>query len=79
MNVFNVKYFNLSASFGLYVSSFVCLCKLYALTRVTIVSFHRHKPLNAYLPVSHITDGITFKVKDKDIIKDESLGQESPR
>jgi len=28
-----------------------------------------------YCPVSHVTEGITFKVKDKDIIKDESLGQ----
>ena len=41
----------LSASFGLYVSSFVCLCKLYALTRVTIVSLHLHTSLNAHLPV----------------------------
>ena len=28
-----------------------------------------------YCPVSHVTEGITFKVKDKDIIKDERLGQ----
>ena len=28
----------------------VCPCKLYALTRVTIASLHRHKPLNAHLP-----------------------------
>jgi len=38
----------------LYVSSFDCLCKLYALTRVTIVSLRRHKPLNADLPEYNI-------------------------
>ena len=27
-----------------------------------------------YCPVGHVTDGITFKVKDKDFVKDESLG-----
>lgn len=28
-----------------------------------------------YCPVAHITDGITFKVKDKDMVKDELLGK----
>ncbi len=28
-----------------------------------------------YCPVAHCTEGITFKVKDKDLIKDESLGK----
>lgn len=28
-----------------------------------------------YCPVGHVTDGITFKVKDKDIVKDENLGK----
>mmetsp|Transcript_26055 Transcript_26055/g.47936 ORF Transcript_26055/g.47936 Transcript_26055/m.47936 type:complete len:820 (+) Transcript_26055:453-2912(+) len=28
-----------------------------------------------YCPVAHITEGITFKVKDKDIVKDENLGK----
>ena len=47
---------DLSASFGLYVSSFDCLCKPYALTWVTIVSLHLHKPLNAHLPGSCCLD-----------------------
>ena len=45
-----MKYWDLSDSFGLYASSFDCLCKPYALTWVTIVSLHLHKPLNAHLP-----------------------------
>lgn len=28
-----------------------------------------------YCPVAHYTDGVTFKVKDKDLVKDESLGK----
>mmetsp|Transcript_34445 Transcript_34445/g.83349 ORF Transcript_34445/g.83349 Transcript_34445/m.83349 type:complete len:864 (-) Transcript_34445:285-2876(-) len=28
-----------------------------------------------YCPVAHFTDGVTFKVKDKDPVKDESLGK----
>jgi len=27
-----------------------------------------------YCPVAHVTEGIKFKVKDKDVVKDESLG-----
>ena len=46
---------DLSATFGLYISSFVCLCKPYALTWVTIVSLHLRKPLNAHFPVKGST------------------------
>ena len=28
-----------------------------------------------YCPVAHVTEGIMFKVKDKDVVKDETLGQ----
>ena len=28
-----------------------------------------------YCPVAHITEGIVFKVKDKDVVKDETLGK----
>jgi len=28
-----------------------------------------------YCPVAHFTEGIRFKVKDKDLVKDESLGK----
>lgn len=28
-----------------------------------------------YCPVGHVAEGITFKVKDKDVVKDESLGK----
>ena len=52
MHVFNVKYLR-SECFIWHLCIFIdCFCKPYALTWVTIVSLHLHKPLNAHLPVT---------------------------